>query len=74
MNVQIGTFNLSDLFDQFNLEADLDALPAEDRDIPDHLSAGVRGAGRPTRRPTTATRRPWSSTPVVRSEGRTPRN
>ena len=32
MNVQIGTFNLSDLFDQFNFEADLGALPAEDRD------------------------------------------
>lgn len=59
MNVQFSTFNLSELFDQFNLEADLDALPAGDRDIPDHLSAGVRGAGRRTRRPTTATRRPW---------------
>ena len=58
MNVQFSTFNLSELFDQFNLEADLDALPAEDRDIPDHLSVGVRGAGRRTRRPTTATRRP----------------
>ena len=33
MDVRLGTFNLNNLFDRFNFEADLGVLPAEDRDV-----------------------------------------
>ena len=33
MNVTVGTFNLNNLFDRFNFQADLASLPARERDV-----------------------------------------
>jgi hypothetical protein len=66
MDVQIGTFNLSDLFDQFNFEADLGALPAEDRDTQTTYQWVFVGQGAGPDDPPPQLDAPGSSTPVVR--------
>jgi endonuclease/exonuclease/phosphatase family metal-dependent hydrolase len=66
MDVRIGTFNLNNLFDRFNFEADLGAAPAEDRDVQTTYQWVFVGQGTGPHDPPPQLDVPSSSTPVVR--------
>ena len=66
MDVRLGTFNLNNLFDRFNFEADLGTLPAEDRNVHTTYQWVFVGEGTGPEDPPPQLDAPSSSTPVVR--------
>lgn len=66
MDVRVGTFNLNNLFDRFNFEADLGALPAEDRNVQTTYQWVFVGQGTGPDDPPPQLDDPTSSTPVFR--------
>lgn len=66
MDVTIGTFNLNNLFDRFNFEADLGSLPARQRDVRTTYRWVFVGEGADPDDPPPQLDVPDSSTPVVR--------
>jgi endonuclease/exonuclease/phosphatase family metal-dependent hydrolase len=70
MDVRLGTFNLNNLFDRFNFEADLGALPAEDRNVHTTYQWVFVGQGTGPDDPPPQLDAPTSSTPIVRIQKR----
>jgi endonuclease/exonuclease/phosphatase family metal-dependent hydrolase len=66
MDVRVGTFNLNNLFDRFNFEADLGELPAEDRNVQTTYQWVFVGRGTGPDDPPPQLDAPSSSTPIVR--------
>jgi endonuclease/exonuclease/phosphatase family metal-dependent hydrolase len=66
MDVRLGTFNLNNLFDRFNFEADLGTLPAEDRNVHTTYQWVFVGQGTGPEDPPPQLDVPTSSTPIVR--------
>lgn len=66
MDVRLGTFNLNNLFDRFNFEADLGTLPAEDRNVHTTYQWVFVGQGTGPDDPPPQLDAPTSSTPIVR--------
>src|SRR4029453_3706564 len=66
MYVRIGTFNLNNLFDRFNFEADLGQLPAEDRNAQTTYQWVFGGEGPGPGDPPPQLDAPTSSSPVFR--------
>lgn len=66
MDVRVGTFNLNNLFDRFNFEADLGELPAEDRNVQTTYQWVFVGQGTGPDDPPPQLDAPSSSTPIVR--------
>lgn len=66
MDVRLATFNLNNLFDRFNFEADLGTLPAADRDVHTTYQWVFVGQGTGPEDPPPQLDVPISSTPVVR--------
>ena len=66
MDVRLGTFNLNNLFDRFNFEADLGSLPAEDRNVHTTYQWVFVGQGTGPEDPPPQLDVPTSSTPIVR--------
>lgn len=66
MDLTIGTFNLNNLFDRFNFEADLGTLPAAERDVRTTYSWQFVGQGTGPGVPPPQLDAPASSTPVFR--------
>ena len=66
MNVTVGTFNLNNLFDRFNFQADLGALPAEERDVRTVYSWEFVGQGTGQHDPPPQLDTAASSSPIVR--------
>jgi endonuclease/exonuclease/phosphatase family metal-dependent hydrolase len=66
MDVRVGTFNLNNLFDRFNFEADLGRLPAEARDVQTTYQWVFVGQGSGPDDPPPQLDAPSSSTPVIR--------
>jgi hypothetical protein len=66
MDVRLGTFNLNNLFDRFNFEADLGTLPAADRNVHTTYQWVFVGQGTEPQDPPPQLDLPTSSTPIVR--------
>jgi endonuclease/exonuclease/phosphatase family metal-dependent hydrolase len=66
MDVRLGTFNLNNLFDRFNFEADLGTMPAEDRNVHTTYQWVFVGQGTGPGDPPPQLDAPTSSTPVIR--------
>jgi endonuclease/exonuclease/phosphatase family metal-dependent hydrolase len=66
MDVRLGTFNLNNLFDRFNFEADLGTLPAADRNVHTTYQWVFVGQGTGPGDPPPQLDAPSSSTPIVR--------
>jgi endonuclease/exonuclease/phosphatase family metal-dependent hydrolase len=66
MDVRLATFNLNNLFDRFNFEADLGTLPAADRDVHTTYQWVFVGHGTGPEDPPPQLDVPTSSTPVIR--------
>jgi endonuclease/exonuclease/phosphatase family metal-dependent hydrolase len=66
MDVRLGTFNLNNLFDRFNFEADLGTLPAADRNVHTTYQWVFVGQGTGPQDPPPQLDVPTSSTPIVR--------
>jgi len=66
MDLRLGTFNLNNLFDRFNFEADLGTLPTEDRNVQTTYQWVFVGQGTGPEDPPPQLDAPTSSTPIVR--------
>jgi endonuclease/exonuclease/phosphatase family metal-dependent hydrolase len=66
MDVRLATFNLNNLFDRFNFEADLGTLPASDRNVRTTYQWVFVGQGTGPDDPPPQLDEPNSSTPIVR--------
>jgi endonuclease/exonuclease/phosphatase family metal-dependent hydrolase len=66
MDVRLATFNLNNLFDRFNFEADLGTLPAADRNVETTYQWVFVGQGTGPDDPPPQLDEPSSSTPIVR--------
>lgn len=66
MELTIGTFNLNNLFDRFNFQADLGRLPAPERDVRTTYTWTFVGQGTGPQAPPPQLDAPASSTPIVR--------